>query len=83
MPGQTRRKQYVEVNADHEIDGSVQPQKITLKDGKTFKVDEVRKVIKVATLSQFPTTNRYTVVVNGKETFLYEDGGKWFVWMKT
>lgn len=32
MTGQTRRKQYVEVNADHKIDGSVEPQKIILRD---------------------------------------------------
>lgn len=83
MLGQTRRKQYVNVNADHEIDGSVQPQKIVLKDGSVFKVDEVRKVSKVAALSQFATTNRYTVVIHGKETFLYEDCGKWFVLMKS
>ena len=83
MPGQTRRKQYVEVNADHDINGDVLPRKITLKDGKVFLVDEVPKVTKVAALSGFPTTSRYTVVIGGKETFLYEDGGKWYVHMKS
>ena len=83
MMGQTRRKQYVEVIATHYIDGSIEPQKITLCGGQTFLVDEVKKVMKVAILSEFPTTSRYTVVVKGKETFLYEDGGRWFVRMKT
>ena len=83
MMGQTRRKQYVEVNVDHKIDGSIEPQRITLCGGQTFPVDEVKKVMKVAILSEFPTTTCYTVVVKGKETFLYEDGGRWFVRMKT
>lgn len=80
---ETRRKQFVEVIATHNIDGSVQPQRITLKDSSSFEVDEVRNVKKVAMLSQFATTNRYTVVIKGKEAFLYEDYGKWFVEMKT
>lgn len=83
MQNQTRRRQNVEVNADHDIDGNVLPQKITIKDGRVFHIDEVKKVAKVAVHSKFATTNRYTVVVEGKETFLYEDGGRWFVKMKT
>jgi hypothetical protein len=83
MTSETRRKQYVEVNADHKIDGSVEPQKIILRDRPAFIVDDVKDVTKVAVHSKFATTNRYTVVVEGKETFLYEDGGRWFVKMKT
>lgn len=83
MSGQTRRKQYVEVNADHDIDGNIVPRLISFTDGTAFKVKEVRKVAKVATLSALPTTSRYTIVIGEKETFLYEDGGKWYVHMKT
>ncbi len=83
MMGQTRRKQYVEVIATHHIDGSVRPQKIIIIAGPTFDVEDVKGVTKVKTVSTLEIANRYTVVVKGKETFLYEDCGKWFVEMKT
>lgn len=46
-------------------------------------MEDVKGVTKVKTLSTLEIANRYTVVVKGKETFLYEDCGKWFVEMKT
>ncbi len=83
MQSQTRRRQNVEVNADHDIEGNVVPQKITLKDGRVFHIEKVKGVAKVAILSQFATTTQYTVKIKGRETSLYEDGGKWFVEMHT
>ena len=72
----------MEVIATHHIDGSVRPQKIIIIAGPTFDVEDVKGVTKVKTLSTSEIANRYTVV-KGKETFLYEDGGRWFVEMKT
>ena len=46
-------------------------------------VEDVKGVKKVKTLSTLEIANRYTVQVKGKETFLYEDCGKWFVEMRT
>lgn len=83
MPGQTRRKQYVEVIATHHIDGSVRPQQIIFAAGPIFDIEDVKGVKKVKTLSTFEIANRYTVQVKGIETFLYEDCGKWFVLMKS
>ena len=83
MMGQTRRKQYVEVIATHHIDGSVRPQKIIIMAGPAFDVKDVKGVAKAKALSTFEIANRYTIVVKGKETFLYEDGGRWFVEMRT
>lgn len=83
MMGQTRRKQYVEVIATHHIDGSVRPQKIIIMAGPAFDVEDVKGVAKAKALSTFEIANRYTIVVKGKETFLYEDGGRWFVEMRT
>lgn len=83
MRGQTKRKQYVEVIATHHIDGSVRPQQIIFADGPIYDVEDVKGVTKVKTTSTFEIANRYAVVVKGKETFLYEDCGKWFVLMKS
>ena len=83
MQAQTRRKQYVEVIATHHIDGSVRPQQIIFSAGPIYDVEDVKGVKKVKTLSTLEIANRYTVQVKGKETFLYEDCGKWFVEMRT
>ena len=80
---QTRRKQYVEVIATHHIDGRVRPQQIIFAAGPVYDVDDVRSVKKVKTSHTYEIANRYAVVVKGKETYLYEDCGKWFVEMRT
>ena len=77
-----RRKQYVEVVATHYIDGSVHPQKILLANGPAFEIEESRE----AAPSKAPTTGelarRYVVKIKGKEAYLYETSGRWFVEMK-
>ena len=77
-----RRRQYVEVVVTYCIDGSVQPQKILLANGPVFEIEESRE----ATPSKAPTTGeltrRYVVKIKGKETYLYETSGRWFVEMK-
>ncbi len=83
MPDRPRRKQYVEVIATHHIDGSVRPQQIIFAAGPIFDVEDVKGVSRVKTTHTYEIANRYAVVVKGKETFLYEDCGRWFVEMKS
>lgn len=83
MPDKPRRKQYVEVIATHHIDGSVRPQHIIFAAGPIYDIEDVKGVTKVKTTHTFEIANRYTVVVKGKETYLYEDSGRWFVQMRT
>lgn len=83
MQGQTRRKQYVEVIATHHIDGSVRPQQIIFAAGPIYDIEDVTGPTKIKTSSTHEIANRYAVVVKGKETFLYEDCGKWFVLMRS
>lgn len=65
------------------ISGSVHPQQIVFAEGPIYDVEDVKGVTKVKTFSTFEIANRYSVVVTGKETYLYEDCGKWFVLMKS
>lgn len=65
------------------IDGSVRPQQIIFAAGPIFDVEDVKGVTKVKTTSTLEIANRYTVVIHGKETFLYEDCGRWFVLMRS
>ena len=75
-----RYKQYVKVNADHNPDGSCRPNSITFEAGETYHIDRVRYVCRAASTKVGGNGLRYTVVISGIETFLFdEQNGKWFV----
>ncbi len=82
MPDPGRRKQYVEVLATHRVDGTVRPRTIVLSGGPSYEIEEVRSVCRARTHSSREVALRYTVRVNGQETFLFDDDGRWFVEMK-
>lgn len=77
-----RRKQFVEVVATHCIDGSVQPQKIVLAAGPVFEIEESREAAKIQDSITGEPARRFVVKIRGKETYLYETAGRWFVEMK-
>lgn len=75
-----RRKVYVEVNVDHRADGTARPNRITFEDGMTYEIDRVKFVCRAASTKVGGTGLRYTIMICGKETFLFdEENGKWFV----
>ena len=76
-----RRKQYVEMVATHHIDGSVRPQKIVLATGPVYEIEDSREAARQGP-HHGELARRYVVKIKGKETYLYETGGRWFVEMK-
>ncbi len=77
-----RRKQYVEVVATHFIDGAVRPQKIVLATGPVYEIEDSREAAPAKAHTTGELARRYIVKIKGKETFLYETSGRWFVEMK-
>ena len=75
-------KQYVEVVATHYIDGAVRPQKIVLATGPVYEIEHSREAAAGKAHSTGELARRYIVKIKGKETCLYETGGRWFVEMK-
>lgn len=75
-------KQYVEVVATHYIDGAVRPQKIVLATGPVYEIGDSREAAAGKAHSTGELARRYIVKIKGKETCLYETGGRWFVEMK-
>ena len=75
-----RTKLYVEVNVTHKSDGSARPEYIRFEDGKTYIIDRLVNVCRAASTKVGGTGIRYTVMICGKERFLFdEENGKWFV----
>lgn len=75
-----RRKVYVEVRARHLIDGTCRPESIKFENDEVYEIDRVKQCCRAASTKVGGTGLRYTVMVCGKETYLFdEENGKWFV----
>lgn len=79
-----RRKVYVEVRARHLTDGTCKPESIKFENDEVYKIDHVKRCCRAASTKVGGTGLRYTVMICGKETFLFdEENGKWFVEAKS
>lgn len=80
-------KVYVKVVAAFANDGTLVPLSLTWEDGREYTIDRVLDVRPAAALKAGGQGDRYTVRIQGKESFLffehstkYENNlGKWFV----
>ncbi len=73
------KKVYVGVNLRVSPGGVVRPLSIVWKDGCTYEITRVKHVVPAASLKVGGRGMRYTVVIEGKERYLFEDDGRWFV----
>lgn len=73
------RKEYVEVIAKHDTDGRTRPISIKWIDGHIYEVDRLKQICRAASTKVGGCGIRYTVVICGKETFLFQEDEKWFV----
>ena len=72
----------MEVLATHYIDGTVRPRTIIFADGRTYEIDDVKGSVRAEAGRSGEVALRYTIVVRGRETYLYCDSGRYFVEMK-
>ena len=70
---------YVRVLVDVDEMGAVHPLKIYWEDGRSFEVDRLLDVRHAASTSAGGHGMRYTCRVRGKQVYLFEDEGRWFV----
>ncbi len=78
------RKVYVSVLAVINTLGKYRPYRIKFEDdpiygNKVFKIDKVKDIRRAASLKVGGTGIRYTVIICGKESYLFNDENKWFV----
>ena len=81
-------KVYVPVKASFDADGNIVPTEITWEDGRRYQIDRVTKVRQAAAMRSGGQGDRYTVLINGRESYLYFERsadltgpnlGRWFV----
>ncbi len=81
-------KTYVEVHVEFREDGRMRPVCLIWEDGRVYEIDRVLDVRPAAAERSGGRGDRYTVRVNGRDTYLFfEHGidpgsrivGRWFV----
>lgn len=73
------RKTYVTINLKVFPDGRKRPMSLVWKDGVTYEIDRLLHITPAASLKVGGRGTRYTVMIEGKERYLFEDDGRWFV----
>ena len=73
------RKDYVSVNVDIDKEGCIYPRFIRWQDGLIFQIDQVLYKCRAASKKVGGGGIRYTVMIRGKESYLFHEGDKWFV----
>ena len=79
QPEQQNRKVYVGVQLTVSPEGDVRPNTIKFEDGTVYEIDRLKHRCRAHATKVGGTGIRYTVVIGGQETYLFEDDGKWFV----
>lgn len=79
MPETRCRKSYVSVNLDVDEEGSICPRFIRWRNGRIFRIDELRYKCRATSQKVGGGGIRYTVLIQGKEAYLFHEGDKWFV----
>lgn len=87
LPG-TAYKAYVAVDVEHTVEGEMLPRLIKWEDGRCYEIDRVKDIRPSYAAKAGGQGDRYTILVNGKETYLYFERstnlsgriiGRWFV----
>ena len=74
-----REKRYVPVVVRFDTSGKMRPLVIEFDEGHKYEVDAVLDVKRRACERVGGVGDRYTCRINGQETHLWLENGKWFV----
>ncbi len=74
-----RRKKYVPVIVRFEAEGRLRPLIIEFDEGHRYPVDRVLDVRRAACERVGGVGDRYTCQIQGQESYLWFEKGRWFV----
>lgn len=73
------RKAYVPVNADIDKEGVIHPRFILWDNGLVFQIEDILYKCRASSKKVGGGGIRYTILVKGHQSFLFQEGTKWFV----
>ena len=74
-----RIKKYVPVLVHFDQEGKMSPVRIEFDEGQTFEIDKIVDIRRAACQSVGGVGDRYTVRIQGRESYLWFEKGRWFV----
>lgn len=74
-----RKKRYVPVIVRFDEDGNLRPMEIEFDLEHRYSVDRILDVRRAACQSVGGVGDRYTCRIQGKESYLWFEKGRWFV----
>lgn len=72
-------KAYVSVNLDVDENGVISPRLIRWQNGRVFQIEKIKYKCRASSEKVGGGGIRYTVIIKGQESFLFQEGNKWFV----
>ena len=72
-------KVFVEVTARFDAEGKITPLSLLWEDGTVYEIDRVLDIRRAASLKAGGIGIRYTVRINGKQSYLFYEEPRWFV----
>ena len=79
MQNTSYKKEYVSVNVDVNVEGVLLPRFIRWQNNTVYHIDQVLYKCRASSKKVGGGGIRYTVMIRGKESFLFQEGDKWFV----
>lgn len=73
------RKTYVAVNVDIDNEGEIHPRLIRCSNGLVYSIDRVLYKCRASSTRVGGGGIRYTVLIGGRESYLFHEGDKWFI----
>ena len=73
------KKEYIKIFAIFTSDGRVIPKSFLYSDGNIYKIDRIIDVKRKASLKTGGSGICYTVIIQGKEKYLFRDEDKWYM----
>ena len=73
------KKEYVSILAQIHRDGTIQPLGILMEDGRKYDIDEIKDKCRAASLKAGGCGIRYTIRIGSRDTYLFDEDGRWFV----
>ena len=73
------KKVYGDVVLLQDKYGKCRPLRIQWEDGTVYSVERLINRCRACSRAVGGGQMRYTIQIHGRETFLYEDNGRWFV----
>ncbi len=72
-------KVYIDVLESHKKDGSALPKEMIWEDGRRYVIDQVTDTRRRASLKAGGVGIRYTCIIGGRQSYLFQEADRWFV----